>query len=605
MAQRDIEAIAEAMRAEEADRRACDEAYEKAQEAEKLFEKEEFEELEDEIISPASMGFVDSEEVAAESDDFYNEGFKEVKLDEDVTDCLETEPVDEAEDNASIEVDVYNEDGYGEHFASEVMKNVPGVFAKANKNPKPNGDIVVKISGSRGDLERAFAFYLGQKDFILLPQEDREEFESSLVFDDGDTLAEADYREAVAHCLDPVGVNASTADLVDQDTCAINLIREERAKRSANKMMKALCEQDMSDLSDKELDQLEGIQDALASGEGSDGMTDEELRVWKTLLRTMGYTLEQWNAMTPEQQQKAWQWDVEKSKQSSKSGFARWHTVIDPHDWRNRSRVDYKFKVPREDWDDPEIAGITQFNADYTSDKSPHQHPTTYDKDQRKAAAQADKENIEKRRREFAKNAQLHSRSGKDSETGRPAITQGDFGRMLAASTDEDVEDLKNSMIEYAKSTAKNDDEFKKELKAIRAIFAGAKNQKAKTLLDIGDVLTGGDHGAPAIKKFVEDFDAAISIATRKASGVNGSGEQFRKLISTPSGCKRYIKVLANVLNSRKTGRNPIDPERVERRQDWMKMLKDLGYNPARWEQLTTDQQLELMDQYYAKQEQK
>jgi len=254
MAQRDIEAIAEAMRAEEADRRACDEAYEKAKEAEKLFEKEEFEELEDEIISPASMGFVDSEEVAAESDDFYNEDFKEVKLDEDVTDCLETEPVDEAEDNASIEVDVYNEDGYGEHFASEVMKNVPGVFAKANKNPKPNGDIVVKISGSRGDLERAFAFYLGQKDFMRLPQEDKEEFESLLVFDDGDTLAEADYREAVAHCLDPVEVNASTADLIDQDTCAINLIREERAKRSANKMMKALCEQDMSDLSDKELD---------------------------------------------------------------------------------------------------------------------------------------------------------------------------------------------------------------------------------------------------------------------------------------------------------------------------------------------------------------
>ena len=150
--------------------------------------------------------------------------------------------------------DVYNEDGYGAHFASEVMKNVPGVVAKANKNPKPNGDIVVKISGSRSDLEKAFAFYLGQKDFIMLPQEDREEFESLLVFDDGDTIAEADYREAVAHCLDPVGVNASTADLVDQDTCAINLIREERAKRSAKKMMKALCEQDMSDLSDKELD---------------------------------------------------------------------------------------------------------------------------------------------------------------------------------------------------------------------------------------------------------------------------------------------------------------------------------------------------------------
>ena len=256
MAQRDIEAIAEAMRAEEAERAACDEAYEKAQEAEKLLEKEEFEELEDEIISPASVGFVDSEDITDESDAFYNEDFREINFDEDVSDCIkeEKDEFDEAEDSASIEVDVYNEDGYGAHFASEVMKNVPGITAKAGKKAKPNGDIAVKMSGSRQDLQRAFAFYLGQKSYGALPQEDKEEFESLLVFDDGDTLAEADYREAVAHCLDPVGVNASTADLIAQDTCAINLIREERAKRSAKKMLKALCEEDMSDLSDKELD---------------------------------------------------------------------------------------------------------------------------------------------------------------------------------------------------------------------------------------------------------------------------------------------------------------------------------------------------------------
>lgn len=601
MAQKDIEAIAEAMRAEEADRAACDEAYEKAKEAEKLFEKEEFEELEDEIIDPASMGFVDSEKIADESDDFYNEDFREINFDEDVSDCIkEKDTFDEAEDNASIEVDVYNEDGYGDHFASEVMKNVPGVTAKAGKMTKPNGDIVVKMSGSRQDLQRAFAFYLGQKSYAALPQEDKEEFESLLVFDDGDTLAEADYREAVAHCLDPVGVNASTADLVDQDTCAINLIREERAKRSAKKMLKALCEEDMSDLSDKELDQLEGIQDALASGEGEDGMTDEELKVWKTLLRTMGYTLEQWNAMTPEQQKKAWDRDIEKSKQLSKSGFARWHTAINPKDWKDRKRYQNQYQVF-----DPETGERldTAFNPDYTSEISPHQHPHTFDKDERRAAAQADKDAVERRRQEFAKNAQLHSRSGEDSKTGRPAITQGDFGRMLAASTDEEIENLKNSMIEYVKSTAKSSEDLNNELKVINSIFSGAKNKK--TLIDLGNILTGGGHGAPAIKKFVDDFDIAMSVATRKASGKDGSRESFMKLINSPVGRARYIKVLANVLNSRKTGKNPIDPERAGKRQDWMKMLRDLGYSPARWEQLTTDQQLELMDQYYAKQEQK
>ena len=67
-------------------------------------------------------------------------------------------------------------------------------------------------------------------------------------------------------------------------------------------------------------------------------MTDEELKVWKTLLATMGYTLDQWNAMTPEQQKKAWDRDIEKSKQASKSGFARWHTAINPKDWKDRKR---------------------------------------------------------------------------------------------------------------------------------------------------------------------------------------------------------------------------------------------------------------------------
>ena len=108
-------------------------------------------------------------------------------------------------------------------------------------------------------------------------------------------------------------------------------------------------------------------------------------------------------------------------------------------------------------------------------------------------------------------------------------------------------------------------------------------------MIDLGNTLTGGGHGAPAIKKFVDDFDIAMSVATRKASGKDGSRESFMKLINSPAGRARYIKVLANVLNSRKTGKNPIDPERVGKRQDWMKMLRDLGYNPARWDQLTTD----------------
>ena len=127
------------------------------------------------------------------------------------------------------------------------------------KKTLPNEDLLIVIHGSKDDLEKAFAFYVGQKDYASLSQDDKDDFRSRLVFDDGDTLAEADYREAVAHCLDPIGVNASTADLADQDTCALSLIKEEKAKRVANRFLKCLKENDFSSLSDDELDKLEKI----------------------------------------------------------------------------------------------------------------------------------------------------------------------------------------------------------------------------------------------------------------------------------------------------------------------------------------------------------
>ena len=606
MAQRDIEAIAEQMRLAEEAKRECDEAYAKAQEEEKKLEEEEFEELEDEIIDPASLGFVDSEQISCdEADEFYNEEDRAVaQLNESIDDCLQQAPVEEAEEQAMIEVDVYNEDGFGQHFASEVMKNVPGVTAVAKKVALPNGDIKVKISGSRPDLEKAFAFYVGQKSFNGLSRDDKEEFESLLVFDDGDTLAEADYREAVAHCLDPIGVNASTADLIAQDTCAISFVKEEKAKRSAKKILKALNEEDLSSLSDKDLDSLEGIQDAIQSGEGAEGMNDDELRVWKALLATMGYTPEEWDKLTPEQQQKEWKAQDDSRQQLSKSGFARWLTGIDPKTGKKfRYQNQYMDFVPYKDDEGGFHQGQrvpTQFNPDYTQEISQYQHPTTFDKKEREAAAQADKERTEKQRAEFAKKALLHSRHGKDVE-GKPSITAGDFGRMLSNSSDEEVEELMASLIDYANQTAATPADAENEVKAIKAIFSGAKNKK--TYIDLGNIMTGGTSGAPAVKKFINDFDDAIFLATKRASGKDGSRQSFNQLISSPAGARKLAKVLNNILNARKTGKKPMDPERALRRQDWMKMLKDLGYSPTTWEKLSTDEQLRLMDQYYASHE--
>lgn len=591
MAQRDIEAIAEEMRLAEEAQKACDEAYEKAQAEEKAFEAEEFEELEDEIIDPASMGFVDSEDVeASESDAFYNEEDDDGTntLEEDVSDCLEQEdPIDEAEGQGSIEVEVYNEDGFGKHFAAEVMKNVPGVTALTKKAPAANGDIIVKISGSRPDLEKAFAFYVGQHDYASLPREDKEEFESLLVFDDGDTLAEADYREAIAHCLDPIGVNASTADLVAQDTCAINIIKEERCKRKAKKMLKALHESEFEELSDEDLAQLEGISDAIQSGEGVDGMTDDERITWNTMLGILGYTPDEWDKLSPEQQERAFQANADLSKQLSKSGFAHWQTKKDPKTGKLiRYQNQYQAFIPKKDDESGESGGeriITAFNPDYTSDDSMFQHPKAYRRNQQKNVEKLNQE----RRDELAKQAMLKSR-GKDT------WNLSDFAGMLTNLSNDERKSLMDELIAEIQSEVDDKQQAANEIMVIKKMFG-----QDVTLRDLGSSF--GDRGAPAVKKFVDDIEMAFRIATRKASGSqSASRSEFNKLIANDAMRKRFIKVFANELNARKAGKNPIDPQRLAKHQDWLKMLKDLGYTPAKWDKLSTDEQLKLMDQYDA-----
>ena len=85
---------------------------------------------------------------------------------------MEQEIVD-PEQQASIEVEVFNEDGFGKFFTKEVNRNVPGVRAEVKKT-LPNGDLLVKMSGTKDNLEKAFAFYVGKEDYKVLPLEDKE-----------------------------------------------------------------------------------------------------------------------------------------------------------------------------------------------------------------------------------------------------------------------------------------------------------------------------------------------------------------------------------------------------------------------------------------------
>jgi hypothetical protein len=89
---------------------------------------------------------------------------------------------------------------------------------------KKNGDISVQITGQLDDLKKAWAFYLGKTSFDLVDKNDQEIFFGEVTDINGDTLSEADYREAVARYLDPIDVKASTANLIGKNTCSLSIV---------------------------------------------------------------------------------------------------------------------------------------------------------------------------------------------------------------------------------------------------------------------------------------------------------------------------------------------------------------------------------------------
>ena len=65
--------------------------------------------------------------------------------------------------------------------------------------------------------------------------------------------------------------------------------------------MKCLNENDFSALSDEDLDKLDKLKDAVENGKKLDAEQD---RVWELILKDMGYTKAEWEAMEPEKRDK-------------------------------------------------------------------------------------------------------------------------------------------------------------------------------------------------------------------------------------------------------------------------------------------------------------
>ena len=534
MAQRDIQDIANYMKqideSKAAEEEACNEACKECEEQLALEDSE----FEDEVIDKESLGFIDDADKQDESDSFYSEEEQKDTFEEDVSDCLEQEIVD-PEQQASIEVDVFNEDGFGKFFTKEVNRNVPGVKAEVKKT-LPNGDLLVKMSGTKDNLEKAFAFYVGKEDYDILPPEDKEQFEALLVFDDGDTLAEADYREAVAHCLDPIGVNASTASLADQDACKSSLIKEEKAKRFAKKALKCLNENDFSTLSDEDLDKLDKLKDAVENGKKLDAEQD---RIWELILKDMGYTKAEWEAMEPEKRDKIF--DQFNQPIISSTGFSNEpHIGIDPKTGKKfRYRNQYKVKNP-----ETGEYEITAFNPNYDADNSPYQHPTAAKKQAKKDAEALEKASKEKIARDMMKKVRGRGRTSTDPKSEDAIWQTYEFAQMISALDSKQRKQLIQDMIdEITKENGGNAKKAAEEIMYVKTYLFGKK----PTLRDIAGAW---DKSHVGVKKFA---DETINIWKKTLNDLNIKSISQFKNMSQPK-FEQFLQLLKINMEGRRSG---------------------------------------------------
>lgn len=544
MAQKEIEQWAKILQESEAEdkiySRACERAIEEAREA-TSYQNEELN-AEDEIIDPKSLGFVNSDE----DGEPYLVGGEEAEDSIDLAECGFTEDGEEAavkeaeeylkedfhkdDEFASIELDVFDaEDGTGQAFADELKQEVPDVYARPSQKVGPNP--IWKLIGTIKDLKNAYAFWLGLfswKD--VEDQGEAEGFWNSIVYEDGDTIQEADYREALAHAFDPVGLNASTANLRGTNVCELTVLKEAvQAEIQKRKMKKALLEADFNSLSDEDLAKLDSV---LAAKEEVDNDTadDEDERVWLALLKTMGInSIEEYKAMDPDEFNR--RFEASNQPLDSANGFSR--SNIRGTAWHRP---------------DKENGGATRtefgFNPDY----------------RRKTHAEEERER--KRAEKAARDSQpiafppRHIRLP-NGEKGTWSLA--DFGRLVGSLGPKRSKELMNIMLEIAHEDNKDDPEAEAmEIMFIRKLFG-----KKPGFRDIARAWYPGEDPntrQQSINKFYQDTETNFIKATREASGTgDGSRETFeKKILGNEANFQKFLQIMRELSKKRASNKRSI-----------------------------------------------
>lgn len=502
--------------------------------------------FDDEVIDPASLGFIDDSNDVAENDMLRGrhhnahipESDEEIDDDIDLEECGFTEDGNEISedefneymnedfhkdtDTASMTLEV-DEDHPGE-FGKQIAAEVPGVLAKQAGNR--GGVALYKLAGTVADLKNAYVFYLGAYDWSDVESLGEDVlFDRLLEFGDGDTLEEADYREQLGHMFDDFGVKASTANLKKNNCCQLSVVKEAvKAELQKRKMMKALFEADVEDLSDED---LEKIEDQLDAGEAvdNDEATAAQERAWLVVLKQMGIkSIDEYKAMDPKEFQKRF----EKFNQplDSANGFARSKEVFTA------------YHRP-----DDEQGGATQtkfaFNPDYS-------HRVT---------------RAEQRRKDKA--ARIKARDSKKIEFPKrkqDTWSLAEFGKLISSLGPKRTKELQKTMLQIVHDDNAGDPQAEAyETMFIKRLFG----QKNPTFRDIAKAWYPGqdpNKRQQCVNRFFLDTEAMFAVATREATNSqNGGMANFQKnVLGNEANFQKFLKIMKDLSDKRANNQRSI-----------------------------------------------
>lgn len=200
----------------------------------------------------------------------------------------------------SIVVDVTNEDEFADNRFSSLVAEKLGNTVQVEKLTEDGESVAqFKVSGELGSLKKFFALYVGKDSWDdVLGTDDEDEFCNMLVFEDGDTLAEAQLRENAAvmlddidlddcehahntdgaepieKSLDVVGVKASTANLAGQDEVEMSVV--EKLQKRVEELEKKLLLGDTPEEDSKSSDDTSSLKKFFEDEEDDEIQLEDE-----------------------------------------------------------------------------------------------------------------------------------------------------------------------------------------------------------------------------------------------------------------------------------------------------------------------------------------